>query len=102
MLQSQAQGIFLDLGQMRWLHYAQMSTSISMPLLVVRVFWLTTIFISFGLFAPANVTVFAGLLVSALSVSAAILVILELYTPYLGLIQLSSAPLHNALAQLGK
>jgi hypothetical protein len=101
-LQAQAQGIVLDLGQIRWLQYAQTSTMIPMPLLVVLVFWLTTIFISFGLFAPANGTVFAGLLVSALSVSAAILVILELYTPYLGLIQLSSAPLHNALAQLGK
>jgi len=101
-LQAQAQGIVLDLGQMRWLQYAQTSTSISMPLLVVLVFWLTTIFISFGLFAPANVTVFASLLVSALSVSAAILLILELYTPYSGLIQISSAPLRDALTQLDK
>ena len=101
-LQAQAQGIVLELGQMRWLHYAQTSTSISMPLLAVLVFWLTTIFISFGLFAPANVTVFVGLLVSALSVSAAILLILELYTPYSGLIQLSSAPLSDALTLLGR
>jgi hypothetical protein len=84
------------------LQYAQGSSSISMPLLVVLVFWLTIIFISFGLFAPANGTVFTGLVVSALSVSAAILLILELYTPYSGLIQLSSAPLRNALTQLGK
>lgn len=101
-LQAQAQSIVLDLGQMRWLQYAQASTSISMPLLVVLVFWLTTIFLSFGLFAPANVTVFTGLLVSALSVCAAILLILELYSPYSGLIQLSSAPLRDALTQLGR
>ena len=101
-LQAQATSIVLDLGQTRWLQYAQGSASISMPLLVVLVFWLTIIFISFGLFAPANGTVFAGLFVAALSVSAAILLILELYTPYSGLIQLSSAPLHNALTQLGK
>jgi hypothetical protein len=63
---------------------------------------LTTIFISFGLFAPANVTVFAGLLVSALSVSAPILLILELYTPYSGLIQVSSATLRVALTQLAR
>jgi membrane-bound ClpP family serine protease len=92
----------LDLGQTRWLQYAQGSASISMPLLVVLVFWLTIIFISFGLFAPGNVTVFSGLLISALSVSAAILLILELYTPYSGLIQISSAPLRNALTQLGR
>ena len=101
-LQAQAMSIILDLGQTRWLQYAQGSASISMPLLVVLVFWLATIFISFGLFAPANGTVFIGLLVSALSVSAAILLILELYTPYSGLIQLWSAPLSNALTQLGK
>jgi hypothetical protein len=52
--------------------------------------------------APANVTVLSGLLVSALSVSAAILLILELYTPYSGLIQLSNAPLRDALTQLGR
>jgi hypothetical protein len=101
-LQAQAMSIVLDLGQTRWLQYAQGFTSISVPLLVVLIFWLTIIFISFGLFAPANGTVLAGLLVSAVSVSAAILLILELYTPYSGLIQLSSAPLRNALAQLGK
>jgi hypothetical protein len=101
-LQAQATSIMLDLGQTRWLQYAQGSSSISMPLLVVLVFWLTIIFLSFGLFAPANGTVFAGLFVSALSASAAILLILELYTPYSGLIQLSSAPLSNALTQLGK
>jgi hypothetical protein len=84
------------------LQYAQGSASISMPLLVVLVFWLTTIFIGFGLFAPANGAVLTSLLVSALSVSAAILLILELYTPYSGLIQLSSAPLRNALTQLVK
>jgi Protein of unknown function (DUF4239) len=101
-LQAQATSILLDLGQTRWLQYAQGSSSISMPLLVVLVFWLTIIFISFGLFAPANVTVLTSLVVSALSVSAAVLLILELYSPYSGLIQLSSAPLRNALAQLGK
>jgi membrane-bound ClpP family serine protease len=94
--------LLLGLGQTRWLQYAQESTSVSMPLLVVLVFWLTTIFISFGLYAPANGTVFTSLLVSALSVSAAIFLILELYTPYSGVIQVSSAPLRDALTQLGK
>jgi len=101
-LQAQAQGIVLDLGQMRWLQYAQQSSSISMPLLIILIFWLTTIFISFGLFAPVNSTVFISLLVSALSVSAAILLMMELYTPYSGLIHISSAPLRGAISQLGR
>jgi len=101
-LQTQAMSIVLDLGQMRWLQYAQGSASISMPLLVVLVFRLTTIFVGFGLFAPANATVLTSLLVSALSASAAILLILELYSPYSGLIQIPSAPLRDALTQQGR
>jgi hypothetical protein len=55
-----------------------------------------------GLFAPPNATVVATLLVAALSVSSAIFLILEIYNPYSGLIQVSSAPLRAAVAQLGQ
>jgi len=40
--------------------------------------------------------------VSALSVSGAILLILEMYRPYIGMIAVSSAPLRAALAHLGQ
>jgi hypothetical protein len=101
-LQSQALSIAVDIAKTRWLMYAQQAISVSMPLLVVLVLWLTLIFISFGLFAPANATVVASLFVSALSVSGAIFLILEMYGPYSGLIQISNAPLRAALAQLGQ
>jgi hypothetical protein len=102
LLQGQVLSIVVDLGKTRWLMYAQQATSVSMPLLVVLVLWLTVIFISFGLFAPFNATVVSSLFVSALSVSGAILLILEMYSPYSGLIQLSSAPLRATLAHLGQ
>ena len=101
-LKAQALSMIIGLGQTRWLHYENSANTVSMPLLVVLVFWLTTIFVSFGLFAPYNRTVVASLLISSLSVSCAILLIMELYSPYRGLIELSSAPLRAALAQLGK
>ncbi len=101
LLQAQATSVVLSLGETRWLQYAQGAISVSMPLLIVLVFWLTSIFVSFGLFAPANATVLTSLLVSAPSVSAAILLILELFSPYSGLFQLSGAPLRGALTQLG-
>jgi hypothetical protein len=100
-LQTQAVSLTMDLGRMRWLQYMQGANSISMPLLVILVFWLTTIFMSFGLYAPPNGTVLTSLFVAALSVSGAILLILEMYTPYKGLIRVSSAPLSNALMQMG-
>jgi hypothetical protein len=40
--------------------------------------------------------------VAAFSVSAAILMILEMYQPYTGLIQVSSAPVRAALVVMGQ
>jgi len=100
-IQARALGILISLQETRWMIYEQESTSISMPMLIILISWLTTLFISFGLFAPANGTAVTALLVSAFSVSGAILLILELYSPYGGLIKISSAPLRAALTQLG-
>ena len=73
-----------------------------MPFLIVLVFWLAMIFITFGLFAPTNLTVIAVLLVCALSVAGAIFLILELDRPFSGLIQVSDAPLRDAFGRLGQ
>lgn len=101
-LKSQALSMAVDIGKTRWLMYEQAMTSVSIPLLIVLVCWLTVIFISFGLFAPFNATVVSSLFISALAVSGAIFLILEMYTPYTGLIQISSAPLRAALVNLGR
>ena len=101
-LQSQALSIALDLRKTRWLMYAQETESVALPLLAILVLWLTIIFISFGLFAPFNATVVSSLIAAALSVSAAIFLILDMYKPYSGLIQISSAPLRFTLAHLGE
>ena len=100
-LQGQALQIALDLGQTRSLLLEQAGSSIPTPFLVVMVFWLAIIFTSFGLFAPYNATVVATLFLCALSVSGAIFLILELDSPFAGLMQISDAPLRNALAIVG-
>src|SRR5437868_11657403 len=91
----------LVLRKTRSLMFEQSSVSISRPLLIIVVFWLSIYFISFGLFAPHNATVIITLLLCALAVSGAIFLILELYSPFAGIIQISSAPMQNALAHLG-
>lgn len=101
-LKSQALNIVLNLAQTRWLMFEQGAVSVSTPMVVVMVFWLTIIFIAWGLLTPPNVTVIVTMLVVALSVSSAIFLILEMYSPYGGLIQVPSAPLRAALAQLGQ
>jgi hypothetical protein len=101
-LKAQASSMAVDLGKLRWLMFEQGNTSISLPVLMVLVFWLAVVFTSFGLFAPSNVTVIATLFLCALSVSGAIFLILAMYTPFRGVMQISSAPLRNALAHLGQ
>jgi len=101
-LQAQALSLAMGLGQTRWLIYTQGTNSASKPLVIVLIFWISMIFVSFGLFAPRNAIVTAAFFVAALSVAGAVLMILEMYTPYSGLIQISSAPLRAALAQLGQ
>jgi hypothetical protein len=101
-IKAQALSLLIGLLQTRWLIAAQRVNSVSAPLLTVLIFWLTVIFISFGLFAPRNEIAVTSLLVSAISVSGAIFLILEMYSPYSGLIHISSASLRTALAQLGQ
>ena len=87
---------------MRWLILSQQSSSISAPLLVVMVFWLTVVFLSFTLFVEPNVTVVVTLLLCALSVAGAIFLVLELNEPFGGLLRIPSDPMRMALEHLGK
>jgi len=87
-----------DIAEARWLIIEQLGQKLlPMPFLVMLVFWLTVIFTSFGLFSPRNATVITFLLVCALSAAGSLFLIMELDTPYEGLIKISSAPHHWAL-----
>jgi hypothetical protein len=101
-LRSQAVEIAGEMASTRWLLLLQKNGSIPMPLLIVLVSWLAIIFATFGLFAPRNATVIGALLVCALSVSGAILLIVEMNSPFAGLMKVSSAPMRAALANLGR
>jgi hypothetical protein len=70
--------------------------------LAVLVFWFVAIFFSFGLYAPTNGTVVSTLILSALSVSLALFLILELNRPFEGLIRMPSEPLVEAQDFIGK
>lgn len=101
-LQSQAESMSINLGQLRWLLFEQSGSALSMPMLVVLVFWLAIIFAGFGALAPRNTTVVVTLFLCALAVSGAIFLILELDHPFEGLIRLSSAPVRIAISHLGQ
>lgn len=100
-MQTRAIQSWIDLGQTRVL-FAQTDSAIPMPFLAVLVFWLAAIFVSFGLFARPNPIIVSALFVCALSAASAIFLILELGRPFSGVMEISSAPLSNALVPLGR
>jgi hypothetical protein len=100
LIKSTALTIAANVGLLRMLMFEQGTLSVSKPLLLMMVFWLTVTFVIWGLLASPNITVITTMLASALSASGAILLILEMYSPYEGLIRVSDAPLRAALAHL--
>lgn len=92
----------MGLGRTRWLMHAQRISAISTPLLVIVVFWLTILFVGFAVFARPNSTSAVALFVCALSVAAAIFLILEMDRPFDGLIRISDAPLRDVASRLGR
>jgi hypothetical protein len=86
----------------RWAMVASMGTSVPAPFLVVLVFWLVVIFVSFGLVAPRNGTVIVILFACALSVASAIVLVLEMDGPFSGMIRISPDPLKFVLSRMGE
>ena len=100
--QSRAQQLLVNLWETNHLLAEQSGGALSWPFLMVLVFWLTVLFVGFGLFTRFNVTVIAALLVGSLSMAGAVFLILEMNQPYSGVMQISSAPLRNAVTQMGR
>jgi hypothetical protein len=97
-----AQQSLTDLRQSRWLLIHRAQRAIPIPFLVVLLFWLTMLHVSFGLFAPRNATVITVLFISALSVSGAVFIVLDMAHPLQGVIKVSSEPMRKALELLGQ
>jgi hypothetical protein len=100
-LQAEALSTFSELAKTRW--YISHPDDATIPPLFVAllIFWLFVMFVSFGLFAPTNTTVIVAMLVCAVSVSGAMLMIVDLDQPVTGLVQVSPGPLKAALMQIG-
>jgi len=99
--QDRALKLLENFGETRRLLIVQSQGTLSWPLLFLLISWLTVLFFGFGLLTNVNATVVAALFVGSISVSGAIFLIVELNQPYAGLMQISSAPLRAALAQMG-
>jgi hypothetical protein len=85
---------------MRLLLVERPETSIKPLFLEILVAWITLIFLSFGYTAPRNATAATTLFLSATALAACIFLIVEMDTPFEGLIRVSSTPMRSALAQM--
>ena len=101
-LKSHAISTAFDLGQMRWQEFEQANSTVSIPLICILTFWLAILFVSFGMFAPSNSTVIIALLIAAIAVSGGVFLMMELNSPFSGILHISSAQFDDALAHLGK
>jgi len=97
---SQALQTFNSILQTRLVLYEQSGSGIPVAFLIVLVFWLTILFMSFSLFSPLSPTAFGSLVLFAICAAGAIFLILEMYHPFSGLMQIDSEPLRQALAPL--
>ncbi len=102
-MKAELMSVTVDLRKSYWLMYLQTEQpSIAIPLLGVVTSWLVVIFVSFGLLAPRNATVFVTLIVCALAVSAAIFIIMSMYSPFQGVLKIPPTAVHDAMSQMAE
>jgi hypothetical protein len=99
-LKAKAVDLTLALVEGRAMIVSRALVGVSKPLLVIVVAWLFLILFGFSVLAPRNAVATAALIVAAAAVSGAILLMLEFYEPFDGLIQISSAPMVEAISRI--
>lgn len=99
-LHSQALTLSDGVLEAHWLLAEQPGSHIPMPFLILLIFWLSLVFASFGLFAPRHATTIVVFCLCSIAVSGGITMILELDSPFSGLVHVSGEPMRQALAEI--
>lgn len=99
-LQSRALQTIDDITKARLVLFTHSGSSIPVPFLIILTFWFFALFASFTLFSKTSPVALAVLLVSALSIGGAIFLLLELDSPFAGLMRISSSLLRDSLPPL--
>ncbi|HEY2380669.1 MAG TPA: hypothetical protein VGK48_05745 [Terriglobia bacterium] len=89
-----------NLIQTRWGLEQRTGHSTPIPFLVLLIFWLSIVFASFGLFAPANPTAMVALLLCSVAVAGGMVLIEELDNPLTGFIRIPSESMRKALIEI--
>jgi hypothetical protein len=100
LVQASALKIAGELTGTRWTLAVQEGREIPRTFIYVLLFWLTLLFINFGIFAQRNALAMVAVFVCALSLVSAIYIIMDLNEPAGGFISASPKPMEDALAQM--
>jgi hypothetical protein len=101
-LKGKGADLTLELAEGRALLVSRALVGVSTPLLVIVVGWLFIILFGFSMLAPRNSLATSALLTAAVAVSGAILLLLEYYAPFDGLIRISSQPMVAAISGIAR
>jgi hypothetical protein len=96
-----AVGLALDMAKTRYLIYEQRETGVPKPLLLILIFWFCVTFAGIGIFAPRNLTTVGAVALCSLAIAGTIYLVLSMYQPFSGLMEIPSAPLENVIAHIG-
>lgn len=100
LLKTRALEVSSAIAEAHWLVLETGNEGLPTAFLVVLTFWLTVIFLTFGLLSPYNGTVISIIVVCALSVGGAVFIVNDMAHPYGGLIYVSDEPLRIALSRM--
>lgn len=100
--QAAAQRLMNIAIEQRWRITEASMGSLSSPFFSVLLFWTAVIYLCFGLSAPLNRINLMALTLSAMALSSAFFVIIDLYTPFSGSFTVSSEPMRAAIGEMLK
>ena len=99
-LMDQALEMSTSLLRQRWLMIERSGPSVRPVVIGILVSWIMAIFVSFGLNAPRNAIVQAAFLVCSLAIGSSIFIVLQLDSPFAGVMRISSQPIRTALEHM--
>lgn len=99
-LVDQALQIVTTMLRQRWLLIERAGPSVQPVVIWLLVSWIVAIFISFGINAPRHATMMVALLVVAAAIGSAMFLVLEMDTPFEGVLRISSEPMATALSHM--
>ena len=101
-LKQRAEQRFESVYAMRWALVEQSEGTIPGALILLLAAWLFLVFASYGYRAPHNAVMVTSFVLSAALIAATIYLTLDMDGPFDGTIQVSSAPLQRAVAELSR